>query len=811
MSIQPKDIIEVFTKKNAKLVNERPDIAQSQAGTENESCKDYTGRVVFEFFQNAIDRAESNIWLELTENKFIISNDGEAFSIEEQSIDKYNKSDFHALNTIHNSNKRAGESVGNKGVGFKSCWNVSKHVTIESIKENEAWGFDLFNPVTISNFQEKENNHIREALEKVGKNGVPSFYFPKYFTTDLKKLGDDRITKVTIHLKDDSAKEEIEKELNDFEKTKFIFLNQLKDKQDKNLTIHIRGNSISSKDENWNVIDLKTKSKFNSQFNSERENLIKSRRDENYANIPLKPNIAIAFPPDNIEDVEAKFYTYLPTKAQCGFNILIHADFALDNARVSIPDNIYNNKILEISAKMLVNELLNNDKYHNYQSFSLFLIPKHRDDKFAKLVWGELIKDNNLISILQKVFKKDKIFPEKSYRLIFDVISNFTIHRGYGEWKEGYYNKVYNDTIKYFCNENIFIVYINDNYVACLPTKDKDEDSQKNKLFYIDEEKNESKYNFTLLKDLNNITLSSMNELNRDVFIKNNIVKENRNIEIYRALAIEMERDVNLSDSSKLNILKFLEINSGNYINVEYFEQDTAKRSSKAGIQLARINLPIIDGGWKPAKKCFFNIPHEISKKFIGFYEVDFEKLKHIYKNIEDLKYLGAWSTIPITENFELPWSSSNIPQVNDNKFKILLQNSIIVWKKIEEISKPDIKGVFLTIQEQSIFFDEINEVFCSPNEVFLFNDERKRKGINQAKKDDSLRELYEYFHIYSIEDTRNSKKLLFQLNKIKNLLVDKAHRTIYKQLILSLSKIKDINILTIPLLSNNNYVDSQS
>lgn len=805
MDKSPKDIIENFIDRNARLVTERPDIAQSQAGTESESSKDYTGRVVFEFFQNAIDRAESNVWLELTENAFIISNDGEPFSIEEQSVDKYKKSDFHALNTIHNSNKKAGESVGNKGVGFKSCWNVSSHVTIESIKEEKAWGFDLFNPVTVEDFQ--ENDNIREALEQAGKDGVPSFYFPKYFSTSRESLTDGRVTTVTIHLKDSEARKEIKKELDDFEKTKFFFLNQLKNKEDKNLIIHIRGNSILSKDENWDVIDLKSKN----EFNNELQDLIKNRKAENYANIPLEPNIAIAFPPDNFEDIDSKFYTYLPTKAECGFNILIHADFALDNARVSIPDNKYNNKILEISAKMLVSELLHNNKYHNYESFSQFLIPKHRDDKFAKLVWDELIKDNNLTYILQKVFTKDMVFPEKSYRLIFDAISNFTIHRGYGEWKDGYYNKVYNDTIRYFCNENIFIVYIDDNYVSCLPTKDKDEDSQKNKLFYIDEEKNESKYNFTLLKDLNNITLSSMNDLNRDVFIKNNIVKENRNIEIYRALAIEMERDVNLSDNTKLNILEFLEINSGNYINIEYFEKDTVKRSSKAGIQLARINLPIKNGGWQAAKKCFFNIPKEVSEKFVGFYEVDFEKLKYIFKSIDDLKYFGAWNTIPITEAFELPWSHNNVPQVHDSEFKILLQNSIIVWKKIEEISKDNIKNIFLTIGEQKIFFDEVNETFCSPNEVFLFNDERKRKGINQVKKDDRLRELYESFQIYSIEDTRNSNKLLLQLNKIKDLLVDKAHKTMYKQLILSLSKIKDIDILKIPLLSNSHYVNSLS
>lgn len=816
MGKTPKEIIEDFITKNAKLVTERLDIAQSQAGTESESSKDYTGRVVFEFFQNAIDKAESSAWLELTDNAFIISNDGEPFSIEEQSVDKYTKSDFHALNTIHNSNKKAGESVGNKGVGFKSCWNVSSHVTIESIKDNEAWGFDLFNPVTVENF--KENNNIREALEKASKNGVPSFYFPKYFTTSKENLSDGRITKVTIHLKNSKAKVEIEKELNDFEKTKFFFLNQLKDKKDKNLTIHIRGNRISSKDKNWNIIDLKklSNSKENNCFRNEYLKLLKVRRQERYANIPKKPNIAIAFPSDNIGDIESKFYTYLPTKAECGFNVLIHADFALDNARVSIPDNEYNNMILEIAAKMLVSELLNNPKLHLYQNFSKFLMPKHRDDKFAELVWQELIANENITKILQKVFTKDINFSIESYRLIFDVITKWVKpHVPYAPWGKDYWEKiVYDQYIKYFCDENIFIVYIKndyDSYVAYLPTKDQGEDSQKNKLFYIDEEKNESKYNFTLLKELSNITLSSMNELNRDVFIKNNIVKENRNIEIYRALAIEMEKDINLSDNTKLNILEFLEIHSDNYVNIEYFERDTVKRNSKAGFQLARINLPTIHSGWQPAKKCFFNIPKEVSEKFLDFYEVDFEKIKHIFKNIENLKYFGAWNTIPITEDFRLPWRNDNPPKVEESEFKILLQNSIMVWKRIEEISKDEIIDVFSAIKEQEIFFDEINEIFCTPYEVFLFNDERKRKGINQAKKDDRLKELYEFFHIFSIEDTRDEKKLLLQLNKIKDLVVDKAHKTIYKQLILSLAKIKDIDIQIIPLLSNSCYVDTQS
>ena len=201
----------------------------SQAGTEAESSKDYVGRVVFEFFQNAVDRANKNIWMELTENEFIISNDGDDFSIYEgirtNKNGKKKKSDFYGLNSIHDGTKEAGESIGNKGVGFKSCWNVSNHVIIESKKDNEPWGFELFNPVKAKDFD--KNNEIKSAIEIAGGK-VPSFYFPKYFKSEAQNFRNDAITKITIKLKEgDKAYDELKKELEEFKKAKFFFLNQL--------------------------------------------------------------------------------------------------------------------------------------------------------------------------------------------------------------------------------------------------------------------------------------------------------------------------------------------------------------------------------------------------------------------------------------------------------------------------------------------------------------------------------------------------------------------------------------------------------
>lgn len=817
----PKEIIENFVQMNTRLVLERPDIAQSQAGTESESSKDYTGRVVFEFFQNAIDKADANVWLELTENEFIISNDGDPFSISEQSIHKYEKSDFHALNTIHNSNKKPGESVGNKGVGFKSCWNVSNDVTIESITKNEsiAWGFKLLNPITIENFQ--ENNDINKALEKVGKKGVPSFYFPKYCNSNKESFRDGRITKITISLTKPNAREEIEKELDDFEKTKFFFLNQLnnkQDKQDKNFTIHIRNNSIPSKDDSWHIIDLKSNIKCYNELNE----LIESRKLESYANIPNEPNIAIAFPPDNIEDIESKFYTYLPTKAECGFNILIHADFALDNARVSIPDNQYNNKILEISARMFVYELLNNTDLHAYKNFAKFLIPAN--NKFSNLVWGELKKDNNLTKILKKVYKKESELPKASYELIFDAIGTwFKLQNPKIEFEWFNYRKrIYDDFLQYFCSNEIYIVPVSDKYITSLPKYSKDsheENDSSKKLFYI--AKSETDMDFSLLKNLTSIDVSNFEKINESYFTDRiNLVKNFSILEIYRALSNEPKNNT----ENNMDIFKFIYkwIKNNNDItidtvNIEYFNKDYNRKKNNPKNYLSKVMLPTKNDGWKEAKQCYYGVNSDIAKYFTSFYELNFELLKEMVGDINELKYFGVWNTIPITEKFELPWQENKQPQIDTAEFKILLQDSLIVWREIEKISKENVKNIFTTIKNQNIFYDEVNshegnKYFLKPSEIFLFDDSIQRVGIGQERRKEVLKSLYEYLDIKTIEETRDSEKLYKQLKKIKHYEINKTHKTLYKQLTLSLSKCEDYqSVENIPLLLRDGYSNDKS
>jgi len=782
-----KDIVEQFQKGSIEQINldqrNGRTITQSQAGTEAESSKDYVGRVAYEFFQNAVDRANSQIWMELTKESFVISNDGEPFSIYKSQEQKKKKSDFHSLNSIHNGEKIAGESIGNKGVGFKSCWNVSEHVKIESqfIDENntiqEAWGFELFNPVTVNNFTD---NSIKKAIEKAGDK-VPSFYFPKYIQSNKKDFQNAVVTRITIFLKDDNAYNEIKQELEEFKKTKFLFLDLLKGKEKKEYQIHITidgiTNTIDSKYSKELRKDLKTLEKENEYYKEYYSQLLKARENETYKNIPKEPNIAISFPLDD-EKLDAKFYTYLPTKIECGFNILIHADFALDNARVSIPDNDYNNTILKIAAKMLVNELLNNTTLHNYENFALFLIPNNKNDKFAKLVWEELIRDDKLTQILQKVYTKERNFHKKSYELIFDVIDKWKYFYPKNEKYELYHkNTVYPRVLKYFCNDKVYIVWISDKEKTFIPERKEDKNYKFHLFYKKNNENNINDIDVNLLKDLEGIKITNFEFNNFNIFYDNNLIRKFSTLEILRVLKKYEHKNIILFVKQLLETTK------------EELSQDVKKF-------LLDIEIPINEE-FIEVKKCFIKLDKEIQELFTGeFKKLDIGKLDGI--DIEFLSKIGvANNRLPFykkdKKEIVLPFKEGTT-YPKSNTMKDLVLNTPLDDEVIEKLS---------TIQW---FYDERKDKLYTPKEIFLFkeHDNRKIECIAQEKKDKKYQELYNRFNIDEIDETTDSKKLIIQLKQMQHTTIDTFHQEIYKKITYTLSKIDNIENYNIPILAFN-------
>ena len=88
---------------------------KSQAEDEMSMTRDYGGRIIYELFQNAVDKADKNIWIQfdVQNNRLIFANDGQEFSIE-KFPDQPTKEldDFHALCSIHTSNKEGEGLIG---------------------------------------------------------------------------------------------------------------------------------------------------------------------------------------------------------------------------------------------------------------------------------------------------------------------------------------------------------------------------------------------------------------------------------------------------------------------------------------------------------------------------------------------------------------------------------------------------------------------------------------------------------------------------------------------------------------------------
>ena len=798
---------------------------------------DYRGRAIFEFFQNAIDRAENHVWIHLDKSKktLTIANDGKPFSIEKEDVQNY--SDLESLCSINTSSKNQNESIGNKGVGFKSCWEYTSKVSVCSTFNDdehiEHWGFEMNNPLTIDKIIDPENKELnlwKNNLEyatvfKNNNNKVPSFYFPIpiedancYFNNTY---GNSK-TIITFHEIADNKIVDLEQKIKEFSEHQIFFVNQLQKLKDSKVTLELKIDDSIIKTLNTNVNSqewLIVQKVFDGK---DLEELQELSANLNYE-IKL-PKIAIAFPlkqqmKEDNENFQSNFYCYLPTEVKCGFNVLMHGDFLLDVSRkqIDFSNNPFNARLLYHLTELFVDSLLNKIELHSLPDFAKFLLPTNKDGKTESVFRELFFRSSNLTSILKRVYTSDRNWEIDSYSLIFDVIERWTRNHNPNENWDYYYNRIYNETIRHFCDPSIYIVPIIEekaiSYVDSLPLRESPK-----KLFYRTDENTSIESN--ILKELKNISITSFPYISPDYFEYTKVVKKYSTIEILRAVnAVKSEKNDAENDRIIYNegILKFI------FSLIQGYQSKTERQSffinTSLEYQLARIKLPCIDGSWHTAIQCYTGINREISDHFKSgeFFELNVVECKKIIKTEYPgsdeitvfLRKLGIWESILpfqyINGNFKLPFIA--FPQLKNKQLKILINHSIPDWQNLV-----DRDGLIKTLKYESWIYDEANKSFASPSIIFLFNDSRARHCISQELKTDELKELHRFFDIRSIEETEDSKKIIAQLEKMKFLkVVDEYHKTVYKQLVLRLSRLKDVNIKEIPLLTiEAEYISDQ-
>ncbi|WP_439882172.1 sacsin N-terminal ATP-binding-like domain-containing protein [Pontibacter sp. MBLB2868] len=330
---------------------------KQQAGQVEQVSSDYQGRVIYELLQNAFDKAESKILVLVKDSCLYIANDGQQFSYRSNYDYRGNsttkRSDFQSLCSISTSTKNANDSIGNKGVGFKSVFAIAANgyadvhtkgiiqddeATIisqtsfriyDSFKSESDLPIDL--PSKVKTFLSKQ---ILQVQTERKERGVPGYYYPVLlkskdeFINELFNLGFVTVIQIPFA---NNISNEIQDLFKEIKNIHFEFI-QIRIQKNIKVNFEYEGNT-----------ELCFENHIGSTINSNQ--ILQCPLNENIrylareANINItNPQIALRFKElDKGEHTIGLLYNYLPTKIESPFKYVdFHADFHTTVDRKSI-------------------------------------------------------------------------------------------------------------------------------------------------------------------------------------------------------------------------------------------------------------------------------------------------------------------------------------------------------------------------------------------------------------------------------------------------------------------------------------------
>jgi hypothetical protein len=625
------------------------DFIKSDAGHISQVSSDYQGRVIYELLQNAFDRAETAIVVKVIGSTLFVANDGKKFSFNTQhdykmgGIDgeKFERCDFQSLCSISTSNKTANESIGNKGVGFKSVYALGRYANIHTKgivnpKTNKQEAevsfrlYDIFDDVTKipaeypKDIREKLSENIKAIQREFPKRGVPGYYFPLQMNVSADEIFgkfDDSVVTI-IEVPFESA-EEVNKLFNEIQDIHFGFVG-LKYKNNLNISFEA-DNQKFEKSINTNDNTL-----FSAELNSE---IIQNLAFN--AGIEIEhPMVAIKFK----DTPNGQFYNYLPTKKESPFKYVdFHADFhtTVDRKDINFDGEkvgAYNRALLyaclELYFSVLCSEVdinissitkVSHSSYNDWFKWE-HIIP---DTKLTVLGnvrhilkisnWQYSIASSFLCNLTKNYFDKPRLSDD--YIMFFKTTKEFieSFARYYGdEWK-------WNDIFK-----EVFIKEIIKEKIQIIPQIDL---YGNNEILYKENETTILSLPVNLNIQLTNFNVQDLTYKKilgiRDYNEPNEILKHFKQCS-YTGL-VSTER---ISESEQIDILKssyqlFQTKQDRDYISTHRYTKalTAALRENNSVLNQANFNISTLflklkNGRYKPAQLC---IKSELEDSFFCF------------------------------------------------------------------------------------------------------------------------------------------------------------------------------------------------
>ncbi|MBD2722571.1 DUF3883 domain-containing protein [Hymenobacter sp. BT189] len=345
-----KRIVEVLHQGG---LNMTPEGMAYAAKTEEYIQQSYEGRSLFELIQNARDANQlagkaGAVWFELKETVLTVANTGLPFS----------EAGIVAVSRVGESTKHSAETIGFKGIGFKSVRQLTDRPRV--VTQHGTFYFD-------------ESETRRSYANSIGK-GCPLFLLPYYLKAKLSKvdLAQGIVTRVELPLRDETATQWVHRNFTELKIEQLLLLDWLTDvsfttTQGHNRRYHLR------KDRNGRSLTTKVDDQPEKHFRlytprkpvsiplevmaglGEKEKALVSAMEQVDIRIVLGANTDGSYRP--IPD--AALYLFYPLGLKTGFSFIIHSYFLVSPSRTELrADAKLNTFLLEEIGRYIGGELL---------------------------------------------------------------------------------------------------------------------------------------------------------------------------------------------------------------------------------------------------------------------------------------------------------------------------------------------------------------------------------------------------------------------------------------------------------------------
>jgi hypothetical protein len=388
------EVGQVFENHYGYFADKAGEVATQQQSGETAIRREYSGRVVFELLQNALDRADERVEVRLVpsdvtgeEHVLVVANDGLPVRVDRNyeyrnqsglAGEDRQRSDFNALCSVHTSNKSSEDSIGTKGIGFRSVFSLETHVRVWSRFADRGgwWGLEMHSPLDFPTWEERQAEPtvargIKNFLNDVELPPIddgelrPSYHFPLPIAAETAPPSfddeTDLSTVVAVPVPDKHV-EQVTDSITEFRDRHLLFTGL--DPGNRNVTVRFQTPDQSFSLPTWPSSDTELSVGWHDWSITHWQSEALSDLAEEAKYEASEPGAAVAWPPthqsargDGESGTKSVVYGYLPTLIDGPFGADFHGDFQLsiDRTNIRYDDEVmgpYNERLVQIGAEL---------------------------------------------------------------------------------------------------------------------------------------------------------------------------------------------------------------------------------------------------------------------------------------------------------------------------------------------------------------------------------------------------------------------------------------------------------------------------